>query len=125
MQSCEEKKTRAILLTWKNLDVTLYHIVPVPIQSNSWQMQTRQKGGGGEGGALPQSRQSAKTFLQSSELGLPHPLIRRRVCPPLVPGGEGAQSLAGEGGGVPIPTRGQILWYSRYICPLWALPFVS
>jgi hypothetical protein len=26
--------------------------------------------------------QSAKRFLQSSELGLPHPLTRRRVCPP-------------------------------------------
>ncbi len=30
----------------------------------------------------PQSRQSAKLFLQSSELGLPQPLTRRRVCPP-------------------------------------------
>jgi hypothetical protein len=29
-----------------------------------------------------QSRQSAKLFLQSSELELPHPLSRRRVCPP-------------------------------------------
>ncbi len=29
-----------------------------------------------------QSRQSAKLFLQSSELGLPQPLTRRRVCPP-------------------------------------------
>jgi hypothetical protein len=40
----------------------------------------------------PQSRQSAKLFLQSSELGLPHPLTGRRVCvplPPLVPGGGG------------------------------------
>jgi hypothetical protein len=27
-------------------------------------------------------RQSAKLFLQSSELGLPQPLTRRRVCPP-------------------------------------------
>ncbi len=27
--------------------------------------------------AAPQSRQSAKLFLQSSELGLPHPLTRR------------------------------------------------
>jgi hypothetical protein len=35
---------------------------------------------------------------------------------PLVPGG-GAHSHAGEGwgGGVPIPTRGHTLWYSRYI----------
>jgi hypothetical protein len=28
----------------------------------------------------PQSRQSAKLFLQSSELGLPQPLTPRRVC---------------------------------------------
>ncbi len=42
-----------------------------------------------------QSRQSAKLFLQSSELGLPQPLTRRRVCPTprLVPGG-GAHTLA-------------------------------
>ncbi len=31
---------------------------------------------------LPQSRQRAKLFLQSSELGLPQPLARRRVRPP-------------------------------------------
>jgi hypothetical protein len=38
----------------------------------------------------PQSRQSAKLFLQSSELGLPQPLKRRRVCPlPPGSGGEG------------------------------------
>jgi len=29
-----------------------------------------------------QSRQSAKPFLQTSELGLSQPLTRRRVCPP-------------------------------------------
>ncbi len=46
----------------------------------------------------PQSRQSAKLFLQSSELGLPPPLTRRRVCPPPPPvPGEGAHSLAREG----------------------------
>ncbi len=45
-----------------------------------------------------QSRQSARLFLQSSELGLPQPLTRRRVCPPLlVGGGGGGNSLAGEG----------------------------
>ncbi len=43
--------------------------------------------GGGEGGVgryithISQRRQSARFFLQSSELGLPHPLIRRRVFP--------------------------------------------
>ncbi len=41
---------------------------------------------------LPQSRRSAKLFLQSSELGLPLPLKRRGV------------------GRVPIPTRGHTLW---------------
>ncbi len=47
-----------------------------------------------QGGYTPQSRQSARLFLQSSELGLPQPLTRRRVCSPphpLVPGG-GAHS---------------------------------
>jgi hypothetical protein len=48
--------------------------------------------------STPQSRQSAKLFLQSSDLGLPHPLARRRVCaPPLwFRWGGGAHSLAGE-----------------------------
>jgi hypothetical protein len=36
----------------------------------------------GKGGLIPQSRQSTKLFLKSSELGLPQPLTRRRVCPP-------------------------------------------
>jgi hypothetical protein len=47
----------------------------------------------------------------------PHPLTRRRVCASSLVHAGGAHSLAGEGGGVvPIPTRGQTLWYSRYIC---------
>jgi hypothetical protein len=43
--------------------------------------------------------QSSKLFLQSSELELPQPLTRRRVCPPSPPQilGEGAHSLAREG----------------------------
>jgi hypothetical protein len=36
-----------------------------------------------------QSRQSARLFLQPSELGLPHPLARRRVCPSPFGSGEG------------------------------------
>ncbi len=36
-----------------------------------------------------QSRQSTKLFLKLSELGLPQPLTRRRVCPPPRFWGEG------------------------------------
>ncbi len=70
----------------------------------------------------PQSRQSAKLFLKSSELGVPQPLNRRRVCP-LGSGGRG--TLAGERGvgRVPIPTRGHTLWYSLFIRTLWFDPF--
>ncbi len=48
-----------------------------------------------------QRRQSAKLFLQSSELGLPHSLTRRRLCPPPLwfGGGAGTHSLAGNEGG--------------------------
>jgi hypothetical protein len=42
-----------------------------------------------------QSRQSAKLFLHSSELGLPQPLACRRVCPPRT---GGRDTLAGERG---------------------------
>jgi hypothetical protein len=77
---------------------------------------------------IPQSRQSAKLFLQSSELELPQPLTRRRVCPPTphppVLGG-GAHSLARGVGRVPIPTRRHrytvVLWYSLYIRTLWLI----
>jgi hypothetical protein len=63
--------------------------------------------------ATPQSRQSIKLFLQSSELGLPQPLTRRRVCLPPVLGG-GAHSLA-RGLGESQFRRGHTLWYSLYI----------
>ncbi len=55
---------------------------------------------------------SAKLFLQSSELGLPQPLTRRRVCP-LPPVSGGRRTLAGESGvgRVPIPTRGHTKWF--------------
>ncbi len=46
----------------------------------------------------PQSRQSAKLFLQSSELGLPQPLNRRRVFPPPPPRFWGGGTLAGQRG---------------------------
>ncbi len=60
---------------------------------------------------MPQGRQSAKPFLQSSELGLSQPLTSRRVCtpppPPLILGGE-AHSLAREGLGESQSRRGDI-----------------
>ncbi len=52
----------------------------------------------------PQSRQSAKIFLQSSELKLPHPLSRRWVCPPPTLWSGGSGWGVGE---VPIPTTGE------------------
>ncbi len=74
---------------------------------------------------VPQGRQSAKLF-SSRLIGNPpppHSLTRRRVCPPLW-FREGTLSLAGEGMGVvPIPTRGQTLWHSMYICTLWYAPY--
>ncbi len=57
---------------------------------------------GGGGGLRAQSRQSARIFLQSSELGTPHPLTRRRVCPPppyFVPWGGGDTLACGRGDG--------------------------
>ncbi len=49
------------------------------------------------------SRQSAKLSLQSSELGLPYPLTRRRVCvyppPPFGSGGEDTLSFGRGAGG--------------------------
>ena len=52
------------------------------------------------------SRQSTRLFLQSSQLGPPppHTRLRERGC-----------------GIVPIRTKGQTQWYSRYICTLWSL----
>jgi hypothetical protein len=64
-----------------------------------------------------QIRQSAELFLQSSELGLPHP--QASVPPPPLWFVGGYTLACGRGGGgVPIPTSGQTLWYSRYICTL-------
>ncbi len=67
-----------------------------------------------------ESRQSAKLFLKSSELGLHQPPTRRRVYPQPGFGSRGGGTLAcGRGGGrVPIPTNGHTLWYSICICTL-------
>jgi hypothetical protein len=44
--------------------------------------QIIEKGNLAQRTGAPQSRQSAKLFLQSSELRLPQPITRRQVCPP-------------------------------------------
>jgi hypothetical protein len=56
-----------------------------------------------------QSRQSAKLFLQSSELAPPAPSPAGECAPPPPTGSGGRAILAGERGvwRVPIPTRGQ------------------
>ncbi len=55
-----------------------------------------------------QSRQSAMPYLQSSELGLPQPLTRRRVCPPRFGSWGEAHSLARKGVGDSQFRRGDI-----------------
>jgi hypothetical protein len=73
----------------------------------------------------PQGRQSARLILQSSDLGPPPPTpLPAGECvpspPPLGFRGEGHTRLRERVGlGVPIRTRGQTLWYSRYVCTLW------
>jgi hypothetical protein len=59
-----------------------------------------------EYGAAAQSRQSARLFLQSSELG--PPLTRRLVCPPFGSGwgGEGGRHTRLRERGVPIFDEG-------------------
>jgi hypothetical protein len=63
-------------------------------------------------GGHPQSRQSAKFFLQSLELGLPNPSPARECSPPhpLVRGGGGRGTLTGEIGGGSQFQRGDIVY---------------
>ncbi len=62
----------------------------------------------------PHSRQSAKPFLQSSELGLPQPLTPGESVPPPVLVG-GARSLAREGLGESLFRRGDTRCGTLYI----------
>jgi hypothetical protein len=77
----------------------------------------------------PQSRQSAKLFIQSSELGLPQPLTRRRVCPlPPVLGGEGHTRLRERCWGSPNSDEGTytvVLFIYMYIVQLTLCSFPS
>ena len=78
-------------------------------------------------GYPPQRRQSAKLFLHSLELGLSHPLTRRRMCSPILWfGGRWVYTLAGGkgGGGFPIPTRGHT-WYFRYVGMYFVFPLLD
>jgi hypothetical protein len=72
---------------------------------------------------LTQRRRSAKLFLQSSEIGTPPTPHPQASVPPFPPGSGGRGTLAGGRGvgRVPIPTRGQTLWYSLYIRTLCIL----
>jgi hypothetical protein len=70
----------------------------------------------------PQSRQSSRLFLQPSELGTPQPLTPFECVPPPL-WLQGGHTRLRERGGVPIRTRGQTLWYSRYIFILCLYPY--
>jgi hypothetical protein len=70
------------------------------------------------GASHTQSRQSAKLFLKSSELGLPQPLTRRLVWPPPPVLGGGAHSLAREGLGKSQIQRGDLHYGTLYIYEL-------
>jgi hypothetical protein len=71
-------------------------------------------------------RQSAKLFLQSSELGLSHPLTRRRVSPPPPNPCSGERgTLAGEGLGESHFRRGDMHCGTLYICVLCGLNQIS
>ncbi len=104
--SCSyESGFRTIFVSCLSLASVFRHQVPVPLVTDKSGIAQLWVGSGKNFRNLvqAQSRQSAKLFLQSSELELPHPLTRWPVVvppPPLVPGG--GDSLPG---GVPIPTR--------------------
>ncbi len=59
---------------------------------------------------------SARLFIKSSELGFSNPSPAGECAPPPFGTGGRAHSLAREGSGrVPIPKRGNTLWYSIYM----------
>ncbi len=62
-----------------------------------------------------------QVYVPASELGLPHPLTRRRVSPPLIPC-RGAHSLAGEGVGGSQFRRGDVRCGTLYVYMYSVLP---
>jgi hypothetical protein len=78
--------------------------------------EKREGSGSGSGsGSVPQSRQSAKLFLQSLELGFPTPLAAGECAsPPLGPGGR-VHSLAAKGVGEFQFRRGDIYCGALYL----------
>jgi hypothetical protein len=62
---------------------------------------------------LPQRIQGARLSIQSSELGPPTPSSASRCCPPppTLVFKWGDTLACGGGGGNPMPTKGQTLWY--------------
>ncbi len=66
-------------------------------------------------GRVAQSRQIAKLFLQSLELGLPQPLTPQASVPPSPVLGRGAHSMAREGLGESQFRRGDIYCGTLYI----------
>ncbi len=73
-------------------------------------------------GVLSQSRQSAKPFLQSSELGLP-PTPHPQASVPRPPcfWGEGNTRWRERGWESPNSDESHTLWYSLYVRTLWVL----
>jgi hypothetical protein len=69
----------------------------------------------------PHSLDIVLSFFFGRRIGTPPPLTRRRACPSPHDSRGVHTRLRERGGGrgaVRIPTRGQTMWYSRYICTL-------
>ncbi len=62
-----------------------------------------------------------QAFSPVVRIGTHQPLTRRRVCPTVFFGGGDTLACGrGDGTGIPIRTRRQSLWFSRYtVCTLW------
>jgi hypothetical protein len=78
-------------------------------------------------GSTSQSRQDAKVFLQSSELGPPAPSPAGECDHPPFGSGGGTYACGRGAGelGVPMPTRGKTRSYSKYICTLGSTSYVN